>query len=150
MAKKVGRACSLKLGSHTVVGMGTWALNGVTSDQLDTSSFGSQWKTFELGMKDGGTISFDGLLDMADSTGQVELLENNLNNSSVTTLKLYIDSTSYFEACATTGYFSPYSTTGNDTIKSSVKIDSYSITADKSDMVKINFSGKISGCYVLV
>jgi hypothetical protein len=55
---KSGKDCKVTLGANTVVGMGTWAISGITADQMDASAFNDNWKTFEFGMKDGGTVTF--------------------------------------------------------------------------------------------
>ena len=150
MGYKSGKDCKVTIGTDTVVGMGTWSISGVTADQMDTSAFNDNWKTFEFGMKDGGTIEFSGLGDPADVTGQEVLELANLNNTDMTTLRLYVDDTSYYEPCQTTGYYSPTSDSGNDTILSWVNIVSYSINADKAGMLQKSFSAKVSGNMVLV
>ena len=150
MAYKSGKDCKVSIAAATVVGMGTWSISGVTADQMDTSAFNDNWKTFEFGMKDGGTVEFSGLGDPADTTGQEALELANLNNTDMTTLRLYVDDTSYYTPNATTGYYSPDSTTGNDTILSWVNIVSYSINADKAGMLQKSFTAKVSGNMVLI
>jgi hypothetical protein len=147
---KSGKDCKVTLGANTVVGMGTWSLDSVTTDQMDASAFNDNWKSFEFGMKDGGTISFGGLYDAADTTGREALQLARLNNTDLTTLRLYIDDTSYYEPCQTTGYFSPTNTTGNDTVVSHVNVLTCPMNADKADLVKIDFTCKVSGVMVLV
>lgn len=147
---KSGKDCKVTLGANTIVGMGTWAITGITADQMDSSAFNDNWKTFEFGMKDGGTVTFSGLFDAADTTGREALQLANLENTDVTTLRLYIDDTSYYEPCQTTGYHSPTDTTGADTITSHVNVTSFNLNADKADLVKIDFSCKVSGVMVLV
>ena len=150
MAFKVGKDCKVTLGANTIVGVGTWSVTGITADRLETSAFGDNWKKYEFGMKDGGTISFNGLYDPADTTGQEELMQANIENTDITTLRLYVDNTSYLEPCQTTGYFSPSTTTGNDTELSNVNITSYEINSDKSGMMNVSFSAQVSGVMVLV
>ena len=150
MGYKSGKDCKVTLGANTVVGMGTWSISGITADQMDTSAFNDNWKTFEFGMKDGGTVEFSGLADPSDTTGQEVLELANLNNTDITTLRLYVDDTSYYEPCQSTGYYSPASTTGNDTFPSWVNVTSYNISADKAGMVQKSFSCKVSGNMVLV
>jgi len=147
---KSGKDCAVKLTANAVVGMGTWSLSGITADQIDTSAMGDNWKTFEFGMKDGGTINFSGIYDAADTTGREALELANVNNTDLTTLRLYIDDTSYCEPCQTTGYYSPTNTSGQDTIVSHVNVTSFSINADMADVVKIDFTAKVSGNMVLV
>lgn len=141
---------SIKYGGNSLVGMGTFSISGVSADQMDTTAFGSNWKTFAFGIKDGGTISLSGLFDPDDANGQVALMAANIANTDITNLKLYIDNTSYLVPCQTTGYFSPGLTSNQDTIPSWVNVTSYSINADKADIIKIDFSFKISGVMVLV
>jgi len=49
----------------------------------------------------------------------------------------------------TTGYFSPYNTTGADTQLSHVNVTAYNISADKSGLMKVDFTAKVSGVMVL-
>jgi len=96
---KSGKDCKVSLGATQVLGMGTWDLNGITSEQFDNSEFGDNWKTFLFGMKDGGQVTFSGLYKPSDETGQQPLMDANLENTDITTLRLYVDNTSYFEPC---------------------------------------------------
>ena len=151
MSKRPGKDCVVKLGANTVVGMGTWSISGVTADKMETSEFGDNWKTYAFGMKDGGTISFSGLSDPDDTTGQEALKLANVENTDLTDIRFYVDDTSYYHPNSTTGYFSPASTTGNDTPASCYcNVDSYSESADKSGMLMIDFTATVSGVMVLV
>ncbi len=149
MAYLPGRDCAVKLGTTLIGGMGTVNVGGAQSDQIETSAFGTTWKTFELGMRDGGTISFDGYFDLTDASQQALILAN-LECTDVTTLKIYVNNSSYYEPCMTTGYFTKANSTGNDTIRSALKVTSYQVSADKNDMVRVSFEAKVSGCMVLV
>jgi len=64
----VGKDGKVTLGSNTVVGMGTWAIDGITVEEFDSSAFGDTWKSFQYGMKDGGTVSFNGHYNPTDCT----------------------------------------------------------------------------------
>jgi len=150
MGLKVGRDAAVKLGASTIVGQGTWSMNGITLDQLESTSFGDSWKKFVLGMRDGGTLGFNGFYDPADTTGQEALLNYQINGTEVTSLRMYIDNTSYWEPCQTTGYFTPNDVTGNITVKSYALITTASIGADKSGLMTISFEAKVSGCMALV
>lgn len=150
MAFKKGKYCKVSLGSAKISGMGTWTLNGVNLAQLDETEFGDNWMHFSFGLGDGGTVDFNGHYDPADSTGQDALMQKNMNGADITDLKLYIDNTSYWEPCQTTGYFSPNSTSGNDSEPSHVNITSFNIGMDKAGLGTISFSAKVSGCMVLV
>ena len=145
----VGKDAKVALGANTVVGMGTWSLDGIVTEEFDSSAFGDEWKTFEYGMKDGGSVSFNGHYDPTDTTGQQALQQANLYNSALTNLRLYINNSSYFVPCSTAGYFSPALTTGAPTPAGcSVTITSINICMDKSGLGTISFTGKVSGAMV--
>ena len=132
---------------HTVASMGTWKLDGITADQVETSSFGSNWKSFAFGMKDGGTVTFSGFKDPDDFTGQNTLELLNVNNEPTTRIKLFAGATKYYQPNLTTGYWSPDTayTTGQDTTASQVYITSFNIGADKSGMMTVDFTAKVTG-----
>jgi len=148
MAVIVGKDGKVTLGTTSVVGMGTWTLDGVSVEEFDASAFGDTWKQFEYGMKDGGSVSFNGHYDPTDTTGQVALQMANLHNSHLTNLRLYINNTSYFEPCQTTGWFDPDHTTGMPTKVSSVTITTFNIGMDKSGLGTTSFTAKVSGVMV--
>ena len=148
---KVGRDCKVTLGSTIILGMGTWSMDGISADELESTEFGQKWKTYEFGLNDGGTVSFTGFYDPADVTGQNALRAANLTKADITNLRLYVDNTSYYEPCQTTSYFGPGAlSTGYDTILSRVNVTSYNVKADKSGLMTTDFSCKISGVMVLV
>jgi len=148
---KVGKDGKVTLGANVIVGMGTWNLDGISVEEFDASAFGDDWKSFEYGMKDGGSVTFSGHYDPTDTTGQQMLQLANLYNSALTDLRFYIDDTSYYVPSQSTSYFAPgaYST-GMPGKVSSVVITSFSIGADKSGLETINFTGKVSGLMVIV
>jgi hypothetical protein len=150
MGTKIGKDCKVAIGAASVVGMGTWSLSGITSDSLEDTEFGDNWKTFKFGIKDGGQVTFNGLFDPADTTGQGVLKAANLDNTNLTTLRLYIDNTSYYEPCQTTSWWTASDSTNNETFPSHVNVTSYDISSDKSGLMQTSFTCKVSGCMVLV
>jgi len=69
----------------------------------------------------------------------------------LTSLRLYVDNTSYYEPCQTAGYFAPGTlSTGQDTPASHVNITTYDISMDKAGLATISFTGKVSGVMVLI
>ena len=133
MAAKKGKDCKVTNGANKILGMGTWSINGITSDQLEDTEFGDDWKTYLYGLKDGGQVSFNGYYDPADSTGQDILRSANENETELTDLRFYVDDNSYWR---------PNST---GTPKSHIIITSWDINADKSGLVQCSFTGKVSG-----
>lgn len=152
MAAHPGKDAKVTIGANTVVGMGTWAVGGITTEELDGSAFGDQWKTYVYGMKDGGTITFGGYLNMADTTGQQILVAANAKNSNLPDLRFYMNSVSYWVPNQTTDYFAPGAmSTGMGTPGlCSCNITGISINEDKSGIGTVSFTARINGCMALV
>ena len=145
----VGKDGKVTLGSNVIVGMGTFSIDGISVEEFDASAFGDEWKSFEYGMKDGGTVSFNGHYTPSDVTGQQMLQQANMYNSALTNLWFYINDTSYFTPSQTTSYFSPSNTSTANGRLSTVTITSFNIGMDKSGLGTISFTGKVSGLMVL-
>jgi hypothetical protein len=137
MAFKAGNNAKVTLGSATVVGMGNWKLSGITVDLLETTAFGDTAKGFITGLLDYGAVTFGGLYDPGDTTGQQILVSANINNSKIANIRLYVDSTSYW--------------TPNVTVVSAagMYMQAVSIGQDKSGLGTIEFSGKCTGPWLL-
>jgi hypothetical protein len=135
---KAGNKAKVTLGTDTVVGMGNWKLDGIAVDLLETTSFGDTAKQFITGLLDYGGVTFGGLYDPGDSTGQQVLVSANINNSKIANVRLYVDASSYW--------------TPNVTVLSAAGMimQSISIGQDKSGLGTIEFSGKCTGPWVLV
>lgn len=150
MGKRVGKNCKVTLGSDKVLGIGTWSMDGISVDEIDGTEFEDDFKQYDMGLKDGGGLSFDGWLDPDDVTGQEALAHALLEGTDLADLRLYVDDTSYYEPNQTAGYFSPGVPTGMNTPVSHVNITGNPINVDKSDLIKVSFTGKCSGVMVLV
>ena len=136
MATKSGRIASVKLGTYKVAGQGTWTLSGFTREVIEEDSWDLDIKKKHFGVGDAGELTFSGLYDALDATGQ-DLLNSACVNSSAFTggdLKFYVDSTSYWTV--DTGY----------TI---LITKSQSITMEKSAMGTVDFSGVINGGHMI-
>ena len=132
MSFGAGKNCKVTLGAAKVLGMGTVALSGVDTDLLDKTQFGDDWKQWALGLKDGGELTFNGMYDPADSTGQDVLRAANLNDTEVTDIRFYVDASSYWIPQTTNPY-------------SYVLITAWNVEASKDGMVECSFTCKISG-----
>ena len=137
MSFKVGSNAKVTLGAATVVGMGTWELPGISVDLLESTAFGDTAKQYLTGLLDYGDVSFNGLYDPADVTGQNILISANINNSKINVVRLYVDSTSYW--------------TPNVTVVSAagMYVTSTAIGMDKSGLGTIKFTGKCTGPWLL-
>ena len=138
MAFKTGNNAKVALSTNTVVGMGNWRMSGVTVDLLESTAFGDTAKEFMTGLLDYGQVTFSGLYDPADSTGQVTIISACENNSKVANLRLYVDSVSYWVADVTTAS------------DAGLLITSYAIGMDKSGLGTIEFTAKSTGPWALV
>lgn len=137
MAAKVGKDAMVALGTTQTLGMGTWTLAGVDTDIFEDTQFLDEYKTYKAGLKDSGTITFNGYYDPADSTGQDQLRTYWEDATELTSLRLYIDATSFWECDQTT-------------VTSHVNITSWDVSADKSGLMACSFTAKVSGLMVLV
>lgn len=137
MGSRIGKDAVVKLGSTQILGLGTWNMTGVVTDQYEDTEFGDDWKTFVSGLKDGGQITFNGIYNPEDTAGQGAMRTYCDNGTEVTSLRLYIDNTSYWTPKTT----SPYSY---------VSVTEWSISADKANVMQCNFTCKISGQMELI
>lgn len=120
-------------GDSTISLLGTWSLSGMSQDQLEDTAFGQTYKTYKMGLLDGGTISFSGLYDPADTNGQDILRTANENGTLLTSIKFWINSASYYTPAYT-------AITG-----SGVYVTSWEIGADRSALMTASFSCKVTG-----
>lgn len=137
MAVLTGKTGSVKLGTYAIAELGTYTLSGFSRETLESSSFGDDIKEYQIGLGDGGEITFNGNYDPTDTTGQI-LLESALKNASVFTggnLKFYINNTTYFSV-----------STGGEMLITKVK----SINMDKAGIGKVDFTCKISGAQMAI
>ena len=116
--------------------MGTWNMPGVQADQLESTAFGDEWKQFKMGLKDGGQITFSGHYDPTDAA-QTSLRTYNADNTEITTLRLYIDNTSYWTP-----------TTTNPV--SYVQVTAWEIGMANAELGKASFTCKVSGKMELI
>ncbi len=145
----VGKNAKVALGSSKVNGMGNWKYTPPQADDLDATEFEDLFEMTEAGMKKGGQVTFEGVLDITDSQ-QENLIKAWAADTKISNLRLYVNATSYYEPCRTTGYLSPTNTTGMNTVLSSVNIKQYSLDVDKNGIAKVSFTAKVSGLMVLV
>lgn len=140
-----GKNCKVTLGATSVLGIGNWKYTPGASDELDNTEFGDTTEKILLGIRKRGTIAFEGLAKLGDTTGQEVLKRAQVNAVDITTLRFYENNTSYLSPNQTTGYHSPGSTTGNSTQYSWVNITAFDMTADKNGLGRISFSGVVNG-----
>jgi hypothetical protein len=137
------------VGATGIQGMGTWKISGMSTDMIEDTEFGDYYKTYITGQQDGGTVTFDGFYSASDLTGVMALKAAKDAGTDMSNIRCYINATSYFEPCHTAGYLEPANTTGNNTPVSGLYITDIEIGADKSGLITVSFSAKVSGLMVL-
>ncbi len=153
MAFSKGHTVKVEYLSTQIIGMGKYTLNAtMTFDKLEDTEFGDTFKTYCYGLKDGlGTITVSGMLDVADSTGFLALVGEHYEGTLITSFKLFVDATSYYEPNATAGYIaSGIWSAGFGTQVSTLLITGWTIDADKSGLLTVNWSMDINGTMSMV
>jgi len=139
MAAIAGKNTCITFGANNrrILGMGTWRLSGGSTDLIEVSEFCVDFKDFISGLKDGGEVSFNGYLNRS-CTSQFALMDINMNGTCVTSLRFHL-------SCTTTagGYFYPMTIT--PFTASCIRITSWEVSADKTGLVELSFTGKVAG-----
>lgn len=137
MASKSGFAAKVTMGTYTIAGMGSWSMDGVSRETIEDTAFGDTVKKYVFGMMDGGSLSFEGNYDPADSTGQA-MLDSACKNASLLgsgSIRLYIDNTSYWTVPST---------------GSLLVTKANAISMEKNGLGKVSFSAKVSGAAMVL
>jgi len=100
MTTKNGRNATVKYGTYTVAELASWSLD-LSNDEIDTSAFGSTWKKSDVGMR-GWSLAVSGHWDPTDSTGQSMIEAAWAAGSLISTIKMYVDTSSYWVPDVTT------------------------------------------------
>lgn len=148
LESKVGHECKVTIGSHTIVGLGTWSFSGGSYAELDDTDFGDDDNRMLRGIRTGGTVTFAGSYKKDDTTGQDKIRDAYWLKSDLTTLQFYVDDTSYYTPNSTTAAGGGLPA---ETMVSHIKILAEpNISVDKSGLATIEFSGKIEGAMRLI
>lgn len=144
LESKVGRDCKVTIGSdHQILGIGTWSISGGSYGELDDTEFGDDESQMLRGLRTGGTIAFAGSYKKDDVTGQDKVRDAYWLKSDLTTLKFWVDDTSYYATNSTTGAGGGLP---EGIMVSHIKIMAEpSISVDKSGLATIDLAGKIIG-----
>lgn len=121
-----------------ILGAGQWSISGGTRKTVDVSEFGIDIDRFEFGSADGGTISISGVNFDPTDPEQITLRScmegsTKLINSTTSGPRFWINSTSYY----TIG------TSGEILITQAGEV-----AADRSNVAKTKFEGKVSGAFM--
>jgi len=148
LESKSGQECKVTIGADTIVGIGTWSFTGGSYAELDDSEFGDDDTQILRGIRTGGTIAFTGLYKKDDTTGQDKIRDAYWLKSDLTTLRFYVDDTSYYTPNNTTAAGGGLPA---ETMISHIKIMAEpNISFDKNDLGKIDFAGNVVGAMRLI
>jgi hypothetical protein len=145
---KVGICMKVTIGDDKILGMGTWSISGGAYAQLDDTEFCDYDEQILRGLRTAADVTFAGNYKKDDVSGQDLIRDAYWLKSDLTDLRFYVDDTSYY---------TPNSTTAEggglpaNSVVSHIKIMAEpTITVDKGDLAKIEFSGKIVGAMRLI
>lgn len=139
-----GKDCRFEVEGVSIAGIGAARYTPGATKELDDTEFGDAAEKVLMGIRERGTISFDGLAKIAN-TEQEKLKRAQINGTNLTSLAMRIASSRSLVPNQTTGYHSPLSTTGNATQPSYVNIRSFEINTVKDGLARVTFSGVVSG-----
>jgi hypothetical protein len=133
MTTRSGRIARVDVNGNKITGQGTWTLSGFTREIIEEDSWDVDIKKKYFSVGNAGTLTFSGLHDPDDATGQ-DLLDEACNDSSTWDeadgFRLYVDNTSYWGLHA-----------GATILITKVQ----SITMEKSSMGTVDFEAHIEG-----
>jgi predicted secreted protein len=100
MATYSGQDGHVKIGTYEVAEMASWNLT-ISANEIAINVFGTSWTKTEQGIKS-WSCSLDGFYDLSDTNGQVAIKNAFWNNTLLTTVRLYVNDTSYWTPDLTT------------------------------------------------
>jgi len=132
-----------------VCGVGTWTIGPNAYAEIDDTEFCSDDAKIKRGLRSAADVSFSGNYKSDDTAGQDVIVEAFWNRTNMTDLRFYIGSSS---GAVGYSYYAP-----NDSLLAGGKLpagipishikimSAQSLSADKADLVKIEFTGKVQG-----
>jgi len=144
----VGKNCRVTISGNSVLGMGNWSIGGGAIAELDDTEFGDEYADMVVGLITGGAVSFAGLYKRDDTTGQTLVRAAFFFKSAITDLKFYVNNASYYTPNSTTN--------AGGGLPAGVPVSSIYITsepqisADRSGLMQVSFTGKLVGAMRLV
>ena len=148
LESKPGRDCKVTIGTHTILGLGSWALTGGSFAELDDTAFGDDSTQILRGLRTGGDVTFSGNYKIDDTTGQEMIKTAYWAKSDLTTLRFYVDDTSYYTPNNTTA---PGGGLPAETQVSHIKIMAEpNFSVEMAGLVTVEFMGKLDGAMRLV
>lgn len=98
MAAIAGKGGSARVGANTIAEVTSWSLD-VSSDMLDSTSLGDDWREFIAGLN-GATGNIEVKWDLVNDANGQTALQTALLNGTTVTLNLYVNDTKYYAGSA--------------------------------------------------
>jgi len=139
----VGKDCKVTLGADNILGMGNWSIGGGSIAELDDTEFGDDYNQFLTGLITSGNVSFAGLYKLDDTSGQDMIYKAFHYGSSITDIRFYVNDSSYFTPNSTTAVGGGLP--AGSPVSSIYITGEPQISSDRSGLMQISFTGKVSG-----
>lgn len=136
MATYNGREASVKVGTYTVAELASWDLD-LSNAEIDTGVFGTTWGKSDVGGRK-WNVTVAGFYDPTDTTGQNAIEDAWAGGTLVSTIRLYVDNTSYWVPDTTT------------VTASGGRVTAYRIGQSFQGVASINFTLSGSGAITFV
>jgi hypothetical protein len=145
---KIGIDAAVKIGANCILGIGTWNISGGSYAELDDTDFCDDDYNFLRGLRTGGSVTFTGNYKADDTQGQNLIRDAYWLKSDLTTIRFYVDDTSYYTPNSTTAAGGGLPA---GTMVSVIRIMTEpNIAFDKNGLGTIDFEGKIEGAMRLI
>ena len=145
---KLGREAKVTIGSNTILGIGSWSISGGSWGEIDDTEFGDDSEQVLRGIRTGGAVTFSGNYKVDDTQGQDLIKTAFWSKSDLTTLRFYVDDSSYYTPNSTTAAGGGLPV---ETPVSHIKIMTEpTISIDKNDLAKSEFTGRLIGAMRLI
>ena len=132
MAIATGKDCKATFGTTTIADMVDYSFS-LESPLVEAEVFGTEWnRVAGQGVKAAGG-SMSGLMNTADTTGQVALENAVISGTMITDFRLYINETDYWASNTV------------DDVDAGVYFSNINITAAPSDITKISVDFRFNG-----
>lgn len=137
------------ISADKILGIGTWTISGGSYAELDDSEFCDDDMKTKRGIRTGADVTFAGNYKSDDTTGQDAIRLAYWNGTDLTDLRFYVGSD---DGTIQYDYYAPNnSLTAGGGLPANIPISHIkimsepNITADKADLTKIDFAGKVEG-----
>ena len=151
MAKITGQCAKVVLDDTKVDGAFSWEMSGIEAEEIETTEFCDNFKTYLYGAKDGGSITVNGYVD-PESVPQEALEALLVQGTEFKNLKLYFDRDERFYLTPNQwpGYLNPSNAQNMDTPDTTLIVTGQTISAEASGMIEVSWTMRINGVMVKV